>query len=75
LSVGIIIAVVDFIYPHKFSTILEVDYGTPFDRHIIIEESHYTKRTKRGSGKRSLEDPEPMGLGRKILRYVLITIV
>jgi hypothetical protein len=68
LTVGAVIAIVDLMYPHKFSTILEVDYGTPFDRHIIIEESHYTRR-KKGSGKRSLEDPEPMGFGRKILRY------
>ncbi|XP_021948570.1 uncharacterized protein LOC110846211 isoform X2 [Folsomia candida] len=68
VAFGAVISIVDLMYPHKFSTILEVDYGTPFDRHIIIEESHYTKRNKRGSGKRSLEDPEPMGLGRKILR-------
>ncbi|ODN06277.1 Dual oxidase maturation factor 1 [Orchesella cincta] len=65
--VGAIISTVDLLYPHKFSTILEVDYGTPFDRHVIIEESHYTRR-KKGSTKRSLEDPEPIGFGRKLLR-------
>jgi len=41
--VGISISVIDLIYPHKFSTILEMDYGTAFDRHTIIEDSHETK--------------------------------
>lgn len=35
--VGGSISIIDLIYPHKFSTILEMDYGTPFDRHTIIE--------------------------------------
>lgn len=63
--VGLIIALVDLMYPHTFSTILEVDYDTPYDRHIIIEES-FKGKTKA----RSLEDPidSSIGLGRKILR-------
>jgi dual oxidase maturation factor 1 len=63
--VGAIIAILDLIFPHKFSTILEVDYDTPYDRHIILEESHDTRKKK---GKRSLEEPDGLGLGRKILR-------
>lgn len=58
-----IIVVVDCVYPHKFSTILEVDYDTPYDRHIIIEDSIHRKKRV---GK-SLEEPE--GLGRRILRF------
>lgn len=58
---GLVILAIDFIYPNRFSTILEVDYDTPYDRHVIIEESH----TKRRAGK-GLE--EPPGLGRRILR-------
>ncbi len=46
LMVGISISVIDLIYPHKFSTILEMDYGTAFDRHTIIEDSHETKYIK-----------------------------
>lgn len=33
-------------FPHKFSTIMEVDYDTPYDRHIIIEESKDTKHKR-----------------------------
>lgn len=58
---GLLILAMDLIYPNRFSTILEVDYDTPYDRHIIIEDSHH----KRKSGK-TLE--EPPGLGRRILR-------
>mgnify|MGYP001389000388 FL=1 len=32
LMVGIGISITDHIYPHKFTTVLEMDYGTPFDR-------------------------------------------
>lgn len=62
ISVGMIIVAIDCVYPHKFSTILEVDYDTPYDRHIIIEDSIHRKKRV---GK-SLEEPE--GLGRRILR-------
>jgi dual oxidase maturation factor 1 len=60
---GSIIVIVDLIYPHKFSTILELDYDTPYDRHIIIEESHDTKRKKP-----RLEEPFTAGFGSKIFR-------
>lgn len=45
--VGSSISIIDLIYPHKFSTIIEMDYGTPFDRHTIIEDSHETKKKKK----------------------------
>lgn len=41
---GIVITAIDMIFPHSFSTILEVDYDTPYDRHVIIEESFDTRR-------------------------------
>lgn len=63
ISVGMLIVAIDCVYPHKFSTILEVDYDTPYDRHIIIEDSIHRKKRV---GK-SLEEPE--GLGRRILRF------
>ena len=34
LMLGVSISVIDLIYPHKFSTVLEMDYGTPFDRQV-----------------------------------------
>jgi len=37
--VGCTVAIVDLIFPHKFSTILEVDYDTPYDRHIILQDN------------------------------------
>ncbi|CAH1396834.1 unnamed protein product [Nezara viridula] len=61
LLTGLVILAIDFIYPNRFSTILEVDYDTPYDRHVIIEESHHKRRAGKG-----LE--EPPGLGRRILR-------
>ena len=54
------------IYPHKFSTILEMDYGTPFDRHTIIEDSHETKKKKKWVPK--LEEPASVGLGGLLRR-------
>ncbi|GAB6033387.1 hypothetical protein CHUAL_013150 [Chamberlinius hualienensis] len=38
ITVGSVIAIVDVIFPHKFSTILEVDFDTPYDRHIILQD-------------------------------------
>ena len=32
MMIGISISVIDLIYPHKFSIVMEMDYGTPFDR-------------------------------------------
>lgn len=60
-----VIAIVDFIFPHKFSTVLEVDYDTPYDRHIIIEDSHETRDKK---NQKKLEEPPQAGLGSKLLR-------
>merc|ERR1719341_1949813 len=50
------VSIIDLIYPHKFSTILEVDFGTPFDRHTIIEDSQETKKKKKIVPK--LEEPK-----------------
>lgn len=43
---GTIITAIEFIFPHQFSTILEVDYDTPHDRHVIIEESFDTRNIR-----------------------------
>lgn len=62
---GVLISVIDLVWPHTFSTILEVYYGTPYDRHVILEESsdvRYQKNTR----SRTLE--EPPGFGSRILR-------
>ncbi|XP_053610055.1 dual oxidase maturation factor 1 isoform X1 [Plodia interpunctella] len=37
--VGLLIAALDLMWPHKFSTVLEVDYDTPYDRHVLIVDS------------------------------------
>jgi len=55
------VSIIDLIYPHKFSTILEVDFGTPFDRHTIIEDSQEMKKKKKNLPK--LEEPPSAGLG------------
>ena len=47
LFAGIVITAIDMIFPHQFSTILEVDYDTPYDRHVIIEESFDTRNVRR----------------------------
>jgi len=60
------VSIIDLIYPHKFSTILEVDFGTPFDRHTIIEDSQETKKKKKIVPK--LEEPAGAGLGSRLLR-------
>ncbi|XP_037960957.1 dual oxidase maturation factor 1 isoform X2 [Teleopsis dalmanni] len=61
---GVFISAVDLVWPHTFSTVLEVYYGTPYDRHVILEESsdvRYRKRNVRG-----LNDSQ--GFGSRILR-------
>ena len=65
---GGIIAILDWIYPHKFSTILDLDFDTPYDRHIIIEDSHDTR--KRRFKIPRLEEPFNAGLhaGSRLLR-------
>jgi len=65
--IGMIIAIIDCIFPHKFSTVLEVDYDTPYDRHIIIEDSHETR--DKNNKKKLEEPPQPsIGIGSKLLR-------
>jgi len=60
------VSIIDLVYPHKFSTILEVDFGTPFDRHTIIEDSQETKKKKKTVPR--LEEPPSAGLGTRLLR-------
>lgn len=62
LIVGTVISVVDLVWPHTFSTIVEVYFDTPYDRHVILEESHDVRYQKRNS--RTLDE----SLGHKILR-------
>merc|ERR1711992_188666 len=66
MLVGLSISVIDLMYPHKFSTIMEMDYGTSFDRHTIIEDSHETKKKKKWAPK--LEEPNN-GLGGLLRRF------
>merc|ERR1719219_400256 len=67
LMLGVSISVIDLIYPHKFSIVLEMDYGTPFDRHTIIEDSHETKKKRKWVPK--LEEPSSNGLGGLLRRF------
>lgn len=64
LFVGLVISAIDLVWPHTFSTVLEVYYDTPYDRHVILEESRDVRYRKRNS--KGLEDPP--GLGSRILR-------
>lgn len=64
LLAGIIISVIDLVWPHTFSTILEVYFDTPYDRHVILEESHDVRYQKRNSK----VSEEASGLGSRILR-------
>lgn len=66
ILLGGAVSIIDLIYPHKFSTILEVDFGTPFDRHTIIEDSQETKKKKKTVPR--LEEPASAGLGTRLLR-------
>lgn len=63
--IGTAISVVDLVWPHRFSTILEVYFDTPYDRHVILEESSDVRYRKRPTNK-GLENPP--GLGSRILR-------
>lgn len=65
---GVVITTVEIFFPHSFSTILEVDYDTPYDRHIIIEDSHGKRYQKKRSSNNTSKLEEPSGLGTKILR-------
>lgn len=62
-----LISIIDLVWPHTFSTVLEVYYGTPYDRHVILEESSDVRyRKPRNTRNGGLEDPP--GLGSRILR-------
>jgi len=65
LFAGLVITAIDMIFPHQFSTILEVDYDTPYDRHVIIEESFDTRNVRRKVPK--IED----SFGDRIMRSAL----
>lgn len=60
---GVVVTLIEVAFPHKFSTILELDYDTPYDRHIIIEESHTSKWRKS-----KFEDGSGVTFGSRILR-------
>lgn len=62
LCVGITISVIDLVWPHTFSTTLEIYFDTPYDRHVILEESHDVRYQKRNS--RGMDE----SFGHKILR-------
>lgn len=49
---------------NKYFSNQQVYYDTPYDRHVILEESHDVRYRKRNS--KGLEDPP--GLGSRILR-------
>lgn len=66
LFAGVVITAIDMIFPHQFSTILEVDYDTPYDRHVIIEESFDTRNIRRRLPK--IED----SFGDRIIRFYFI---
>lgn len=65
---GVTITTIEIILPHSFSTILEVDYDTPYDRHIIIEDSHGRRFQRKRNSSNKLEDPSSEGLGLRILK-------
>ncbi|XP_065565823.1 uncharacterized protein LOC136030681 isoform X1 [Artemia franciscana] len=64
-TIGFVISVLDLMYPHSFSTILEVNYDTPYDRHIIIEESHDIRKRK---SRARLEEGEGATFGSRVLK-------
>lgn len=65
---GVIITTVEIVLPNSFSTVLEVDYDTPYDRHIIIEDSYDKRYQKKKSSGGKLEEGSGGGLGTRILR-------
>ncbi|XP_037076353.1 dual oxidase maturation factor 1-like [Pollicipes pollicipes] len=44
MLVGLVASILDLVHPHTFSTILEVDFGTPYDRHMLIVESDESRK-------------------------------
>merc|ERR1712223_1213753 len=69
MMIGISISVIDLIYPHKFSIVLEMDYGSPFDRHAIIEDSHETKTRKKHKKVNEQDADRSNGLGGLLRRF------
>lgn len=65
---GVIITTVEIVLPNSFSTVLEVDYDTPYDRHIIIEDSHGRRYQKKRSANGKLEEPSGNVSFGRILR-------
>jgi len=65
---GSVCAILDWIFPHKFSTILDLDFDTPYDRHTIIEDSTDTRQRRFKIPR--LEEPFTVGLnaGSRLLR-------
>ncbi|XP_019873089.1 dual oxidase maturation factor 2 [Aethina tumida] len=66
LLAGVIITTIEIINPHSFSTILEVDYDTPYDRHVIIEDSRGKRFQKKRTSNGKLEEQD--SIGNRILR-------
>lgn len=60
MVVGLLVAMLDLIWPHRFSTVLEVDYDTPYDRHVLIVDSRQRARPQNTAS-----------LPTRILRYRL----
>ena len=48
VAVGATLSIIDFIFPNKFSTILEVDYDTPY-RYFVGNDAHLFGRLANGS--------------------------
>jgi len=69
--IGSVIAILDWVYPHTFSTILDIDFDTPYDRHIIILDSTSQARGfRRSKFTQRFEEPINAGLlaGSRLLR-------
>lgn len=59
---GAVASIIDLLFPNSFSTILEVDFGTPYDRHILIVESEEMRRRKPTLKIPKLEEPISAGI-------------
>ncbi|CAH0546706.1 unnamed protein product [Brassicogethes aeneus] len=66
LLTGVIITTIEIVNPHSFSTILEVDYDTPYDRHVIIEDSRGKRFQRKRTSSGKLEEQD--SIGHRILR-------
>lgn len=70
LLVGLGISITDHIYPHKFTTVLEMDYGTPFDRCTLIEDSQETKSIKNLKSLTKQKSTTNLNLWRRFSRKI-----